>query len=215
MKNVNGWAVPDFDSVISKGCQKFPNSDYQQGILDWAISVIDNFSLAIDIGANVGLHSLRFSKLFNQVESFEPFSINYECLKENIKTFDNINIHNIGLGSVASTQEIMLPEDSDNSGAPSIVDFVNTDRKIIKEEVKISVLDDFNFQPNFIKIDTQGFEMEILKGAVNTLKTYKPVLIIETAKQPFKDISAFLSTMGYVVGGKTNKDKGFYVPKES
>ena len=215
MKNVNGWAVPDFDSVISKGCQKFPNSDYQQGILDWATSVIDDFSLAIDIGANVGLHSLRFSKLFNQVESFEPFSINYECLKENIKIFDNINIHNIGLGSVASTQEIMLPEDSDNSGAPSIVDFVNTDRKIIKEEVKIAVLDDFNFQPNFIKIDTQGFEMEILKGAVNTLKTYKPVLIIETAKQPFKDISAFLSTMGYVVGGKTNKDKGFYVPKES
>ena len=76
MKNVNGWMVPDFDTVISKGCKEFPNSDYQQGILDWATSVIDDFSLAIDIGANIGLHSLRFSKLFNQVESFEPFSVN-------------------------------------------------------------------------------------------------------------------------------------------
>jgi FkbM family methyltransferase len=215
MKNVNGWMVPDFDAVISKGCQEFPTSDYQQTILDWAISQIENFNLAIDVGANIGLHSLRFSKLFNQVESFEPFSINYECLQENVKSFSNINIHKKGLGSVATKQKLMLPEDSNNSGAPSIIDFVGTDRKTITEEIEIAILDDFNFRPSFIKIDTQGFEMEILKGAVNTLKTYKPVLIIETAKQPFKDISAFLSTMGYVVGGTTNKDKGFYVPKES
>jgi len=214
MKNINGWMVPDFDTVISKGCKEFPNSDYQQGILDWATSVIDDFSLAIDIGANIGLHSLRFSKLFDQVESFEPFSVNYECLKKNTKTFSNINLPNKGLGSVVTKKTIMLPEDSSNSGAPSIVDFVNTDRKIIAEEIEVSILDDFNFQPNFIKIDTQGFEMEILKGAVNTLNTHKPVLVIETAKKPFKDIAAFLSTMGYVVGAKTNKDKGFYVPKE-
>jgi len=214
MKNVNGWMVPDFDAVISNGCQEFPNFDNKQGILDWATSVIDDFSLAIDIGANIGLHSLRFSKLFNQVESFEPFSVNYECLKENTKTFSNINLHNIGLGSIVTKQKLMLPEDSNNSGAPSIVDFINTDRKTITEEIEIAILDDFNFQPSFIKIDTQGFEMEILKGAVNTLKTHKPVLVIETAKQPFKDIAAFLSTMGYVVGGTTNKDKGFYVPKE-
>jgi FkbM family methyltransferase len=215
MKIVNGWTVPSFDNIISKGCKEFPNSDYQQTILDWAISQIENFNLAIDVGANIGLHTLRFSKLFNQVESFEPFSINYECLQENIKSFSNINIHKKGLGSTSTSLTLMLPEDSGNSGAPSFVDFVNTDKKTLTEQVIVARLDDFNFQPDLIKIDTQGFEMEILKGAVNTLQTYKPVLIVECAKQPFKDIANFLSTMGYVVGGTTNKDKGFYVPREN
>ena len=73
MKNIVGWMVPDFDRVIAKQCRSFPETSYQQDILDWAISNIKSFNLAVDVGANVGLHSVRFAQKFLQVESFEPF----------------------------------------------------------------------------------------------------------------------------------------------
>lgn len=215
MKNVNGWSVPAFDSVISKGCQKFPESDYQQYILDWALSNVKSFDLAVDVGANVGLHSVRFAQKFSQVESFEPFSINFECLEKNVSPFKNINLHKKGLGSKLFVADLMLPKDSTNSGAPSLVDFVTTDRERHQEKIQIVRLDDFNFRPNLIKIDTQGYEMEVLKGAVITLQSAYPVLIIECAKKPFVDISNFLASYGYVLGGITNKDKVFYVPEEN
>ena len=82
MKDVNGWIVPDFDRVIAKQCRLFPETHYQQDILNWALFNIKNFNLAVDVGANIGLHSVRFAQKFSQVESFEPFSINMIHFKQ-------------------------------------------------------------------------------------------------------------------------------------
>lgn len=214
MKNVNGWMVPDFDRVISKQCKQFPTTDYQQTILNWALDNTENFNTAIDIGANVGLHTLRLSTKFNEVISFEPFSINFDCLLENTKQYSNINLHNKGLGSEIKTEEIYLPIDSDNSGAPSIFDFKNSDRKCIKEKIEIDKLDNFNLHPNLIKIDVQNYELEVLKGAYETLKNNQPVLIIEVGKgEPLKKIREFLEQFNYILDCNTNKDKGFRVIK--
>ena len=110
MKNVNGWIVPDFDRVIAEQCRCFPDTHYQQDILNWALLNIKNFNLAVDVGANIGLHSVRFAQKFSQVESFEPFSINYECLEKNVFTFTNVNLHKKALGSINKTETISLPK---------------------------------------------------------------------------------------------------------
>ena len=212
MKNVNGWIVPDFDRVIAKQCRCFPDTHYQQDILNWALLNIKNFNLAVDVGANIGLHSVRFAQKFSQVESFEPFSINYECLEKNVFTFTNVNLHKKALGSINKTETISLPKDLDNSGAVSFVDFQNSERELIHESVEIKTLDDYELSPDLIKIDTQNYELEVLKGARNTLEKHKPVLIIEVGKgKPLQDIQEYLNQFGYVMDGITNKDKGFRV----
>jgi FkbM family methyltransferase len=215
MKKVHGWAVPEFDRIISKQCKNFPQTDYQQTILDWALSRTYKFDLAIDIGANIGLHSVRFSNKFKNVFSFEPYSINYECLLENTKMFNNIHIYKTGLGAENKDVEICLPTDSDNSGAPSIIDFSESLRNINKEIIKIEKLDSYILKPDLIKIDVQSYELEVLKGAQETLKKYQPVLIIEVGKgEPLRQIVEFLKQFNYIMDGITNKDKGFYVPKK-
>lgn len=214
MKNVDGWMVPDFDRVIAKQCRCFPDTHYQQDILNWALLNIKNFNLAVDVGANIGLHSVRFAQKFSQVESFEPFSINYECLKKNVSTFTNVNLHKKALGSINKTETISLPKDLDNSGAVSFVDFQNSERELIHESVEIKTLDDYKLSPDLIKIDTQNYELEVLKGARNTLEKHKPVLIIEVGKgKPLHDIQEYLNQFGYIMDGITNKDKGFRVIK--
>jgi FkbM family methyltransferase len=212
MKNVVGWMVPDFDRVIAMQCRSFPETSYQQDILNWAISNVKNFNLAVDVGANVGLHSVRFAQKFSQVECFEPFSINYECLEKNVSTFTNVKLHKKALGSINKMEAISLPKDLDNSGAVSFVDFKNSERELIHESVEIKTLDDYNLSPDLIKIDTQSYELEVLRGARNTLEKHKPVLIIEVGKgKPLQDIQEYLNQFGYVMDGITNKDKGFRV----
>lgn len=212
MKNVNGWMVPDFDRVIAKQCKIFPETVYQQGILNWALENTKEFNLAIDVGANIGLHSIRLAQKFLQVESFEPFSANYQCLEKNVSTFTNVNLHKNALGSVNTTENISLPLDSDNSGAVSFSDFQNSERELISESVDIKKLDDYKLSPNLIKIDTQNYELEVLKGAEETLKKCKPILIIEVGKgKPLRDIQDYLDQFNYVMDGVTNKDKGFRV----
>ena len=214
MKDVNGWIVPDFDRVIAEQCRCFPDTHYQQDILNWALLNIKNFNLAVDVGANTGLHSVRFAQKFSQVESFEPFSINYECLEKNVFTFTNVNLHKKALGSINKTETISLPKDLDNSGAVSFVDFQNSERELIHESVEIKTLDDYELSPDLIKIDTQNYELEVLKGARNTLEKHKPVLIIEVGKgKPLQDIQEYLNQFGYIMDGITNKDKGFRVIK--
>ena len=216
MKDVNGWMVPDFDRVIAKQCKVFPETTYQQDILNWALSHSKSFNTAVDVGANVGLHSVRLSQRFNKVIAFEPYSLNFECLILNTMTFSNIDLNNKGLGAEKSSVEISLPTDSDNGGAPSIVDFLNTERKLVNESIQIDTLDSYNLAPDLIKIDTQGYELQVLKGAYETLKKYKPVLIVEVGKgEPLNRICEYLSEFGYELDGHTNKDKGFRVPEQN
>lgn len=212
MKNVDGWMVPDFDRVIAKQCRSFPETHYQQSILNWAFSNIKNFNLAVDVGANIGLHSVRFAQKFSQVVSFEPFSMNYECLEKNVSAFTNVKLYKKALGSINKIETISLPIDLDNSGAVSFVDFQNSERELIHESVEIKTLDDYELSPDLIKIDTQNYELEVLKGARNTLEKHKPVLIIEVGKgKPLQDIREYLDQFGYIMDGITNKDKGFRV----
>lgn len=213
-KDVNGWKVPYHDKIIAKQCEPFPNTIYQQHILDWALSHTTNFDIAIDIGANIGLHTLRLSNKFEHVYSFEPFGLNYLCLSENTKNISNVTKYKIGLGSKQGNLHICLPKDSDNCGAASLVDFKNSQLKLEQEKIEIKRLDDFNLSPSLIKIDVQGYELEVLKGAEQTIKKYHPILIVEVGKgEPLSKIRKFLFQFGYIQDCNTNKDKGYRVIK--
>ena len=211
MYNYKGWSFPDIDSHFRDSVGEFPETTYQQGALDAAFKYVKQFGVAIDAGANIGLQSVRLAQKFNQVHAFEPTSVNYDCLIDNVKSFSNIQVHKIGLGECTESAIIKLPTESKNCGAFSIVDFNNTEDSVFEENIEIVPLDNFQLSPDFIKIDTQGFELFILKGAKNTLKN-KPVLLLECEKKQEKHlISEYLNPLGYIIAETVRKDSVWIV----
>jgi len=206
MYNHKGWTFPDIDSHFRDYVGDFPETIYQQGALDAAFKYVKKFGVAIDAGANIGLQSVRLAQKFDQVHSFEPTSVNYDCLIDNVKNFSNVQVHKTGLGECEESAIIKLPVESKNCGAFSIIDFNSYEEAVLTEQITISPLDKFQLSPDFIKIDTQGFELFILKGAKNTLKN-KPVLLLECEKKQEKHlINEYLNPLGYTIVETVRKD---------
>jgi FkbM family methyltransferase len=155
------------------------------------------YELCFDVGANIGLHSIRLSKKFNKVYSFEPSSINYDCFIVNLKNQKNVEIFKLGLGNSTSQEKLKWPADSHTCGELSIIDFAENFENTKTEIINCVKLDSFNVNADFIKIDTQGFESYILEGSLQTLKN-KPVLLIETeTEQRYTEVEKILKPLGY------------------
>lgn len=214
MIEYRGWILPEKESHFFPWIEDYPNTIYQQESINEALRYIKSFKCAVDVGANVGLHTVRFDKMFDSVVSFEPASLNFSCLQKNIEKCRNVEIHNIGLGESIETLEIKLPADSQNYGLFSLVDYENYQNDVIKEQVSISTLDSFSLAPDLIKIDTQGFEIPVLMGAKNTLINYKPVLIIEIEnKKEIEKYKNIMSTFGYYNFTRISKDYIWWIEK--
>lgn len=143
----------------------------------------------IDVGANIGLHSLTASKANSLIEifSFEPEPDNFLSFIKNIglNEFKNIRPFCLGLGNVNTVISMNINEGW-NKGKHSIkVNFNDCKTKI---NIPITQLDDFsqNILSNqlIVKVDVEGFEKEVLEGAKEVLnQTENVVLIIELLEE--------------------------------
>lgn len=158
--------------------------------------------VAIDIGSNIGNHSLFFSNecKFDLVESYELSNEIYEILLKNIvlNKMNNINAYNIGLSDTMKTVGISNI-DKYNIGMTHIISGDN---------VLLSTLDsiysNYNKKIGLIKIDTEGSEYDILVGSKNTINEHSPILVIEIQDEIiFNKINNFLVKYNY----KTDKIK--------
>ncbi len=145
----------------------------------------ENFNF-YDVGANTGYYGIIAGRLFNKstVYSFEPVKSHLKVLKENIsinEIGDNVKIYDFALGDENSETKIHLAGSGSTINA-SFSDAENSET----ENIKLKRLDDLihsdNLKtPDFIKIDTEGYELEVLKGANTTLKDTSPILFVEIA----------------------------------
>lgn len=143
----------------------------------------------IDVGANIGLHSLTAATSNPNIEiySFEPEPKNYQQLVENIvlnKIF-NIRPFKMGLGNFAVNKTLNINEGW-NKGKHSLkMNFEGSDEKI---NIPLTTLDSFKenieCEKLIIKIDVEGFEKEVIEGAKCVFyKTQNIVLIIELLEE--------------------------------
>ncbi len=139
--------------------------------------------IVLDIGANIGHHSLYASTIAKEVHSFEPFPKVIAKIHEKIKAnaITNIKVHEIALGE-ADEDSLFTPPSEHNTGSGSfIATSVDNSFKITLpirrgdeyvKTLKLSKID-------FIKMDIEGFEPQALRGLRHTLDTYRPVVFFE------------------------------------
>lgn len=145
------------------------------------ISKNDNI---FDIGANIGCTSILFGDLAKKVYAFEPSPTTYSFLRKNIiqSRMTNIDIFNIGLGS--SSCESTLTFSPSNRSGGFISNLTQASKGHITEKIFIKTVDEIieTLRPpevNLIKIDVEGFEGHVIKGAESTIIKNKPIVVLE------------------------------------
>ncbi len=191
IKNSLGrWAVFPFDDTMTISSEYF-----EEELKDWPSKVV-NRRIFLDIGANIGRYTLLAANNFNysKVMSIEANPITSSILKK------NINLNNLGSRVVVEQTavsnkdgEVTIQYDSHHLGGGNIVDYhihpENMDNKI---QVPLTTVDSLisknNLNPqevDFVKIDVEGMEVEVLEGMSSVLDGMpeKSAIMIEISNE--------------------------------
>lgn len=192
MKRVanGGMWLPDDEEdrvMISGGAQ------YQGSKLRAALAYVRKARTAIDVGAHCGLWTVQLGNYFQRVEAFEPLQRHIECWEKNAGWKGSCHLHQMALGEKEGKVGINLVEKLSGRS------HVNGDG-----EIPMRTLDSFEFdEVDFIKVDVEGYELFVLKGAEKTILKHKPVMVVEQkphhgGKYGLSDTAAvdYLKTLG-------------------
>ncbi|RZZ89460.1 FkbM family methyltransferase [Pseudoxanthomonas winnipegensis] len=136
-----------------------------------------------DIGANIGLTALLFSGMAKQTYAFEPSPSTHSLLAENLarNRVSNVKSFNCGLGQ--KQERLTITFAANNRSGGYVSDKIRPEEGHITEQITIDTLDDFFVDrqptPTFLKIDVEGFEMNVISGAETFLATNKPIVVME------------------------------------
>jgi FkbM family methyltransferase len=162
----------------------------------------------LDVGGNLGYYCLLMSGLVGsrgRVITFEPVAENLAVLRENIllNAADNIELVSTALGAQPGVMQLIRSDAEVVSATPSVRGYaVEGPRSTM--DVMVDTLDAFletrNCRPSVIKIDVEGAEMEVLRGASNTLRTARPVVLLEVhgwGAATGSEVREFFTPFGY------------------
>ena len=160
-----------------------------------------------DVGAFHGMLTLFFASRAKQVICYEPNPYNRRRLEENValNQLHNVRVRPVGLGSSCETLRMAF-----NPLTPGAASFEQkTGNQLIVEDIPVTTLDSDIEEhglpaPDFIKIDIEGWEIEALRGARNTLLKHRPELFLEMhgetineKKRKVAEIVEYVTALGY------------------
>ena len=175
----------------------------------------------LDVGANRGQFSLisRLLKPSIPILAFEPLPNEAEIFRKALSG-KNVQLHSVALGENAGEAEIHLSRSADSS---SLLPIGEMQRKLFRDtdeigtlKVPVKRLDDF--KPEWekhsrilLKIDVQGFELSVLKGAVETLRNCAFVYVecseteLYVGQALYRDVATFLEQQGFRLQSRHNE----------
>jgi FkbM family methyltransferase len=165
----------------------------------------------LDVGANRGQSIEAIHMVCPQVivRAFEPNVLLFDKLRSRFGDCSWVRLENVGLGAEVMEATLYVPfykrwmfdglasfdEREARGWLPGRMYFYSDQHLRVETSVcRLRRLDDLDASPFFIKIDVQGLELEVLRGARQTLQRYHPVLLIEA---PGKSVLDFLEQLGY------------------
>jgi FkbM family methyltransferase len=158
-----GWWWPKVDREAWNAIKVEVNE------IDDIITFVKGRETVIQAGGNCGMWPAKYATIFKNVYTFEPDPLNLFCLKKNI-TADNIKIFPYAVGEVQRNISMEIRWDV-NRGA---------NRVILNGETPMIKIDDLNVNScDLLQLDIEGFEHQAVLGAVETIKKFKPTIVLE------------------------------------
>lgn len=152
--------------------------------------------VVLDVGANIGTHSVNFSRVAEVVHAFEPQPVTYRNLCANLllNVCSNVIPYQLALGEENGIAH-MTAYDPTREGSPMGC-FLSGDGP---QSIRIQTIDSLALSPvHFIKIDVEGHELCVLKGAIETLKRERLIVYVEIHHDWLvSEIEAFMSGLAY------------------
>lgn len=162
-------------------------------------SILKNKRRFIDIGVNIGTYSYYFSDKFNHIDGFEPILEITNRLKDLNK--NNITIHPVALSDTSGELILNIPK-VNGQLEPALASIERRHAENEQRKITVCRLDDYNFsEVDFIKIDVEGHELNVIQGAQKTISKNKPILLIEIEQRhltfPMHDVFNAIINLGY------------------
>jgi FkbM family methyltransferase len=162
---------------------------------------LNSESVVIEAGSHVGTETVKLSKVCKKVYTFEPVPVTYSLLRQNLdlNKCDNVCALKKGLSNVIG-ETVISYVDPGNPGGTQLLGGENETNLNEELKVELTTIDDLNLDRlDYIKLDVETYEHLVLQGGIETIKKYKPKIILEhwkneTLEKKFK----FLLDIGYV-----------------
>ncbi len=181
----------------------------------------------VDVGANVGQYGnfIKSIDFHGRIDSFEPIEKCFLKLKEEASKHDNWFVHHSALGDFEGSSQINISNNFESSSILKTVDqipmFEDLISANISETINVTTLDvimknKLNYGNAYLKIDTQGFELQVLKGAINNLAKFSCIEVETSFTSVYKggskveEIIGLLNNHGF---RPYNLSKGMQNPK--
>ncbi len=176
---------------------------YESALLKKWLPYISSNKVILDIGANLGNHTLFWAShlSYEKIFSFEPYRPNYERLFNNIKNNGLQNIYPIckGVGNKCGFTNITEFHEDNYGGTTLSQEISESGGEIPLTDIDSFCSENGLSQVDFIKIDTEGFELNVLNGMKNCLLKFHPDLWVEVTPISFSAVMTILSEPEYVL----------------
>jgi FkbM family methyltransferase len=202
-KYPNFWVM--FNDDICK--QMLLNGFYERELLEGMECLAKNKGgIAIDVGANIGNHTVYFSQHFSQVISFEPVPENCGVIRANLylNGIKNVTLIEKGLGAEAAIIDLGNDDPTNTNNGFALSKSEQTIHSPGKRQATVVRGDDelqgieFANGISMIKIDVEGMEPQVIKGLTKTIQKYRPLIFWEAFTHDTANASVeILREMGY------------------
>jgi FkbM family methyltransferase len=171
MKNLietrEGWAWPKSDTNCWRYMKKYPDLPYTIS------SRVKNKSVVVKAGGNCGYYVKQYANLFDKVYTYEPDFLNFYCLNLNVEENNVIKTQGC-LGSQRGTVDL-------------VTNNINVGKTHIKQQdgiYPVYLVDDIRLNAcDLIHLDIEGYEYYAILGAMETIKKFRPVVVLEVWEQ--------------------------------
>jgi FkbM family methyltransferase len=172
-----------FDPTTDIGLELLVTGQFEKKAIAYCANFIRPDSIVLDIGANIGVHTVYFADLARsgRVICFEPARSTFGYLSRNVQHLANVVPLNVALSNLTGLQQFFVAADNAYSGLK------DTKRKAILHQEIVACFKGDDILPamlkdqrvDLVKIDVEGFETQVLDGMKEFLATHKPVIFCE------------------------------------
>ena len=169
---------------------------------------------AVDVGAHVGNHTLYFSKILGlKTIAFEPNAATFKLLAANVRENGvelQCRLRHAAVGAAAGRVHTIASTEA-NSGMSRVEIDEDGDTPLLNLDDELK-----NDGPiDVIKIDVEGWELDVLRGAARVIQQHRPLLYVEASDATFAQVRAYLVTCRYVCWKRFNATPTFlFMPNE-